>query len=120
MLVFIHERIAYVLQAYWLLVAIWALFLAARRHRVSGNLWGALLLGEGVLLLQSLLGGILFVIGIRPANLIHILYGIISISTLPAVYAYTGGDDSPRATTIYGLMALFLFGIILRAIGTAG
>lgn len=120
MLVFLHQRLAFSAQYYWLAVGLWALYLAARRQPLSSSLWGALLIGEVLMIVQGVLGVVLFLMGLRPGSLIHILYGVVSVSTVPALYAHTGGDESPRATAYYALGALFLFGIVLRAIGTAG
>jgi len=39
--------------------------------------------------------------------------------TLPAYYAYSKGQDDRRAAFTYGLICLFLVGIVLRAATTA-
>jgi hypothetical protein len=38
---------------------------------------------------------------------------------MPGAFAYVRGDDSNNTQWLYALLTLFLFGVALRAIGTA-
>jgi len=48
------------------------------------------------------------------------LYGVVSVLVLPGIFAFTRGQEERRSMLIYGTGFLFLVGIVLRAIGTAG
>jgi hypothetical protein len=76
-------------------------------------------IGEIPIVLQGLLGGYLWLNGLRPGRGIHLLYGIASALVIPGVYAFTQGDDRRRVMLIYGISLLFLVGLILRAVSTA-
>jgi hypothetical protein len=77
-------------------------------------------IGEVLFLLQAVMGGILYFSGLRPAQLVHLLYGALGVFALPAAYTYSRGGDDRRGSLIYSLICLFLFGVALRAITTAG
>jgi uncharacterized membrane protein len=71
-------------------------------------------------LAQGVVGVILFASGLRAARtLVHALYGIVLVISLPGTYAITRGRDSRREALIYALIGLFLAGVTLRAMFTA-
>lgn len=115
----IHGRLANTALLYVGLMAIWGIWRLIRKQGLSSNYWGALIIGEILILVQGALGGYLWIIGERPARTIHVLYGIVAALTIPAVYSFTKGKQERREMLIYGLALLFLVGILLRAIGTA-
>jgi hypothetical protein len=115
----IHGRVANAMLLFSVIAAIWGLVLFLRGRKIDGNYWGILATGELLFLAQALLGAILWLQGARPARAIHLLYGIVAVLTLPAVYAFNRGRDDRRAALAYGLILLFLAGISLRAMGTA-
>ena len=73
-----------------------------------------------MIVLQGLFGAYLWIIGERPGRSIHILYGIMTALVIPAVYAYTKGDEQRKAILIYGISLLISALLIVRAITTAG
>ncbi len=114
-----HGRVATAMILFSVIAAIWGLVLFLRGRKIDGNYWGILATGEILFLAQALLGGILWLQGARPARGIHVLYGVVAVLTLPAVYAFNRGRDDHKAALAYGLILLFLAGIGLRAMGTA-
>jgi len=114
----LHDRLANTALLFVLIVALWALFNYLRGQGISPSYWGTLVIGEGLLLIQGLIGLVLFLQGARPPRLIHILYGIVVLLVWPGVYTYTQGRGTRREALIYGVATLFLFGLLLRAIGT--
>jgi hypothetical protein len=100
-------------------LAIWGLWRLIRKQGLSSNYWGALIIGEVLIVVQGLLGGYLWLIGLRPERSIHVLYGLVAALTIPAIYAFTKGGQARREMLIYGVALLFLVGILIRAIGTA-
>lgn len=118
-LVEIHARLSNTIVLFTLIVGLWALFNFARREGLSPGYWGTLVIGELLLVAQGIIGAVMYLQGGRPMRTIHFLYGILVLLVWPGVFAYTEGQKSRREALIYGLASLFLFGLALRAIGTA-
>lgn len=120
-LVMIHDRLANTVLLYIAILALWALWRFVRRQGVDSSYWGALVIAEILILMQGALGIILLLGGANPARGgVHILYGIVSALSIPAVYVFTKGRDERRDILIYGAVLLFNSGIALRAIATGG
>ena len=119
-LVDIHARLGNTALYYAIILALWGLWRVIRKQGVDSNYWGALLIGEILIILQGALGAYLWLSGARPGRSIHILYGIVAAITIPAIYAYTKGNQDRRVMLIYGVALLAVVGIIIRAIMTAG
>ena len=118
--VLLHNRVG---NAAWLFMAIlglWSFINYIRGRGVDGNMIGIIVVGELMVLVQASLGVILWLSGLFPARAIHFLYGSLAVLTLPALWVYTRGATDRRASLIWGLAGLFLLGLTLRAIGTAG
>ena len=98
---------------------VWGLVLYARKQPMNGTYWGILACLEVLSAAQGLLGVAMLLAGENPGRLVHILYGITAVVTLPGFYAYTRGRDDLRASLQYGLICLFLLGVSLRAAATA-
>lgn len=132
---FIHARLSITIVFFFLALAIWGffsffrVFIRRRRETLTGPIpgvvtssyWGALVIGEILVILQGLLGGYLYIIGARPERgWFHILYGVVMLLCVPAAYTYTKGQDTDKEMLIYGAVMLFAFGIATRAITTGG
>ena len=116
----LHRALSNTIWMFYLAIALWGLLRAIRRRPVDGSYFGAIVVIQLVLVVQVLLGVILYLGGARPdRELVHYLYAAFGIVFLPGLFAYLRGDDSPQAQWIYALAALFMFGVILRIIGTA-
>ena len=118
-LVEVHARLGNTALYYMIIMALWGVWRFVRKQGLDSSYWGALVIGEILIVAQGLLGGYLWLSGLRPARGIHLLYGIISVLVIPGVYAYTQGEQKRRAMIIYGIALLVLVGLILRAIMTA-
>lgn len=118
----LHGFLANAIPIFFLLAGLWGLWRAFRRQGVDGGYLGTLVIGEGLYVVQALLGAAIWLTtnDLRPAReWQHILYGVFAIVFLPFLFTYLRGEDSNRAQWVYALGTLFLFGIALRAIGTA-
>jgi hypothetical protein len=119
-IVFIHSRLALTAIFYALAMGIWASWSYFRGHGISSNYWGALVIGELVMLTQGVLGIVLVVSGRMPADVIHFLYGVLVALSWPGVYIYTNARAERREAALYALVAFFIFGLAVRAIMTGG
>jgi hypothetical protein len=113
----IHAVIAQALVLYCALLGIWGVFLGIRNAPLNGSYRAALLLAEGVAVLQLFVGLLLLVLGPRSSNDLHYLYGLSLIVTLPLVHQYLAGRRM-RAPLAYGLACLFMAGLAVRGITT--
>lgn len=112
-----HGRLATTALYFAILMALWGLFRFFRKQKVDSSYWGALVIGEGLFLLQAGLGAYIWLSGVGSlgGRWMHVLYGVVSVLVIPAVFAYTRGDEQRRATLVYGVSFLFLVGILMRA-----
>jgi hypothetical protein len=121
-LIEVHGRLANTALIYTAIMALWGLWRFFRHQGVDGAYWGALVIAEVLYIVQSSLGAYLYFTGI--GNLtgrgIHILYGVVAVLVAPALFVFTKGDENRRAILVYGVGFLFLIGIVLRAMATAG
>ena len=118
-LIEVHARLGNTALFYAILMAIWGLFRYLRRQGVESSYWGALVIAEILFVLQAALGAYLWLSGQGVAPGMHILYGVVSVLVIPAIFGFTRGDNERRAMLVYGGAFLFLVGILLRAMGTA-
>ena len=117
----IHSRLGNTALFYTIVMAAWGLWRYFRRQNVDSNFWGALVIAEVLYLAQAGLGAYLYFSGIGELERsIHILYGVVSLLVLPGIFAFTRGQAERRSMLVYGTGFLFLVGIVLRAISTAG
>lgn len=120
-MVLIHSRLANTVLLYCLILGVWGLWRFFRKQGVESSFWGALVIAEALVLIQGALGVILWAMNLRPERgVVHILYGVVSALSLPAVYVYTRGRDERREMLLYGVVLLFMVGIALRAMATGG
>ena len=116
---FLHSRIANAAWLYMAILGLWSFINYVRGRGVDGSVIGAVVVGELLMLSQAGLGLIMFLSGLYPARTIHFLYGSLAILALPALWVYTRGATDRRASLVWALAGLFMFGLVLRAIGTA-
>jgi hypothetical protein len=106
-----HGVLAFILFIEQVIFGIWALVIGFRRERLGSTLFTALVTDEAIMVLQAIIGALLYATGHRP-QLIHFLYGGLLLVLLPAVYAYAGRRE--RAGIWMGVTLLFMAGMIVR------
>lgn len=117
----LHDGLANAVAIFSLLLALLGFYRYARGEGVSPDYYGALLIAEALIVVEALLGALLFGAGARPVRLgMHVLYGIVAVISFPAFYAFVRGRDGRQEMLLWALMALFVFGIALRALVVAG
>ena len=116
----LHATLARTVILFMIACGAWGVF-SAFRGGMNGNLAGALVIGEGLILVQALLGVISYLFGHRPTqNWLHILYGICVAITLPGLYGYTRGRSATFQALWFGGGALFIAGLAARGMQTGG
>jgi hypothetical protein len=120
-LTLLHDRFALTALMYMVIMGVWGLWRYLRGGSLDGAFWGALVVAEIVLILQGLVGGYLWITGLRPLRgSVHILYGVASVLVIPGIFAFTRGSSDRRALFIYAIGLLFLAGLVVRGIATGG
>jgi heme A synthase len=120
LLTFIHERLAITSLYFFLIIAVWGYYRFFRKQGLDSAYWGVLAIGEILIIAQGLLGGWLYLAGLRPArDMLHILYGVIIPIMIPGAYLYTRGRGERAEILVYSTAAIIACGLILRAIYTA-
>lgn len=117
----IHGRLANTVMLYCLIIGAWGLWRFFRKQGVSSSYWGSVVIAELLVLIQGGLGIWLYAVGEAPARgAVHVLYGVVCAISLPAVYVYTRGRDERREMLLYGIVAIFVGVISIRAMLTGG
>lgn len=115
-LIIIHRQLTVTMLLFTGALTLWGFWNYFRGEGVTGSYWGALAVGEGLIIVQGLIGGVLFALGQVPARgWLHILYGLVAVLSIPSAFAFTRGRSGRYESLIYALIALFLFGIATRA-----
>jgi hypothetical protein len=113
-----HERLATTVMLFMGAVGLWGLFSFARGEVLSGSISGALAIGQVLVIIQALMGGILFINGDRAPSSVHYLYGITAVIITPFVWSYVKERHPRQALLFYSLTALFIFGLAIRGMQT--
>ena len=120
-IVALHARLANTVWLYLLILGLWSLWRAIRGQGLSGNFLGALAVGQILIWIEAILGGLLFIGGqsgelLSPA--IHYLYAGFSLVFIPFAFLYwLRGDDSNRGQWVMSFAVLFQFGTVFYRFG---
>lgn len=113
-----HDRLATTVMLFMGAVGVWGLFSFARGEVLSGSISGALAIGQALVVLQALMGAVLFIDGERAPSSVHYLYGITAVIITPFVWSYLRDRHPRQALLFYSLTALFIFGLAVRGMQT--
>jgi hypothetical protein len=114
----LHSIVSTACAIFALIIGLWALLLYLRNSSLGSDFFGAVVVGELLMVGQALIGVVLLFTGLVPGRPIHYLYGAVTVLTWPAAYTYLRDQPERRAHMWWMLVSLFLFGITLRARGT--
>lgn len=115
----LHASLANTMIMFMLVCGLWGL-VNAFSGGLSGSLAGALILGEGLILVQGVLGGIMYLDGARPTEGLHWLYGASAAVTLPGIYSFVRHRSGSMQALWLGAGAFFIVGLSIRGIITGG
>jgi hypothetical protein len=117
-----HGRLAYTALIYSLILTVWGFFQVLRKKKLDGSYWSAVLVGETFILIQLVLGIIIAINGLEGLRdpVSHILFGTMTVLTLPVVFFITRNKADRRSMLYYAIGFLFLVGAIMSGISSAG
>jgi len=113
--VVLHRGFYSVVVLYFAILALWGLILFFRRRNPSGGYLGALVLAEGVVVLEALIGIVLLLQGHRPNDMLHYVYGLVAVIALPAAYFLSANGTERRDSLYFAIATAFTAAIALRA-----
>lgn len=119
-LVEVHARLGNTALFFCIIMGVWGAWRFIRKQGMDGSYWGAAVIAEILILAQGALGVYLWIIGLRPARNIHLLYGLVSALAIPMIFFYTRGREERPEMLMYAVGFLILAGLLLRAISTGG
>jgi hypothetical protein len=114
----LHERLSLTVMLFMAAVGAWGIVAFLRGQAVSGSYAGALAIGEVLVVVQVAAGALMLATGARPPSPTHYLYGITAVLVLPFAWSYLRSRNQRQALLIYGLIALFIFGLAVRGMVT--
>ena len=99
-------------------LGVWGTYSYFRHGHVSGGFRSSYLVMAAFVAVQGLFGLALFIIGSRPTELLHIVYGIFAVLFLPGAYLYAR-DGSVRREAVILAGAVWIVSIAyIRGIAT--
>lgn len=120
-LLFLHDRLSFSASLFTFAMGIGAVWLAWRGRGIDGGYLGAVLVGEALLVAQAIVGALLWLrADAGPDRGIHILYGTMAVLLWPFALTFTRRGGTRRDSVLMAATSLFLWGIVVRAIDTAG
>ena len=114
----LHGFAARALVAYAVALAIWGTYKYIRNQELGGGFRASYLIMAGLTALQGLLGLATFLLGARPIELLHVVYGIFAVIFLPGAYLYAQSGPRRRETVILAGAAWIVSIAYLRGIST--
>ena len=87
----IHGHLATSGIYFFIALGVWALWFRIRSRPLDGSWYGAAAIGEALMIVQFLLGWLLYGQGLGEnlaRGFVHILYGAVAVITMPAAYVY--------------------------------
>lgn len=115
----IHEIVGFVIVGGWLVLTVWGAVAYFTKREPNEWFWRILGIGQGILILQLVLGLTLWLSHPIPAFL-HPFYGAVfpAIVLVVAHVLARGLDDERERWKVFAVASFFIFGLTLRALMT--
>lgn len=117
---FLHQGLARSILIFLFIMGTWSAINFFRGKGLDAAFRGALVVGEISFLAQGVLGLIMVILGLHPADWLHLLYGVLVAIAWPGVYIYTQARQERAEAGLYAIISFFMFGLAIRAIMTGG
>jgi hypothetical protein len=115
-----HAYIGYVIVGGWGLLFLWGLGAFIVKREPNQWFWRLLAALQVILIVQLIVGVILWASGHRLPSFLHFAYGVL-FPAIVLVIAHTVGrglEDESDAWKVFAVAAFFVFGLTLRALTT--
>lgn len=124
-LILLHRYMFYFLFVAGTVCTFWGLGLLIFRRqarRVSAPFRSALIVTAGMALIQAAIGGLIFLLGSRPSDQLHYVYGGLVLLAVPVAFVYaTGKSERVRRDLLYLVIAaIVVAAAAVRAALTGG
>ena len=114
----IHAGLARTGTFFFIALGVWAILQRIRSQPLDGSWYGAAVIGELLMVVQFLLGFVLYGQGLGenlPRAFVHILYACVAVITLPAAYAYLSRfEDENVKSILMAIICFFLMEVVIR------
>jgi heme A synthase len=118
----IHQFIFLPVVLYFAILALLGIFWFFRGEPPNGSYLGALVIGEGLIVVQAIVGLLVFASGKHPHDGLHWLYGAVLLLALPIAY-FLGNQREEQDRVVTGYFAIacaLMVGLAFRAYATGG
>lgn len=91
-------------------LGVWAAVLAGRDQGLSGDFWGAMATSSILALIVLIIGIVMALQGLRPADgrlELYILYMVFLVVIMPGLFSMLRGRDDRSAALAFALLAFF-------------
>lgn len=113
----LHGTLAQTVMYFFFVIGMWGLVEYFRGGELGGNIGGAFVIGQLLVVVQVVLGVVIVIGGHRVLST-HYLYGITAVLSLPFAWSYMRARHPRQALAIYSLVALWIFGLAIRGVVT--
>jgi len=107
-----HKDLFASIVIFFVVCALWGLFLTIRGQPPSGSYLGALVIGVGLIAIQALSGLVLIVTGYAPHEPLHWLYGFVLLFTIPVAYGAWAQRNNDRWASFFYALGCILIVVI--------
>ncbi|MGI8915321.1 MAG: hypothetical protein ACR2JY_16315 [Chloroflexota bacterium] len=121
-MVALHMSLFLAVAIYLLICTVWGFVLTIMRRPIGPSYRGSLRIAEGLILVQVIIGAIVFLSGApHPKVVLHYLYGLVILLALPAAETLAPQWGKGRHETLaVAIGCLLAFGLAVRAAMTGG
>lgn len=120
MILEIHGTLARTCLFYVGAMGLWATWLALRGRGLDGSFLGAVIIGEGLLVVEGALGAWLHLAGgLALERWVHVLYGLLAVLLWPFVLTFRHAASGRREAVAFAAATFFLWLLVRRAVETA-
>ena len=117
-LVFLHSYGARVLLIASIVLAVWGTVQYFRNRPLGGGFRSSFLIVAGLVALQGVIGLAGFALGLRPVELLHVVYGVFALFFLPGAYLYSRSGGQRREAIVLAGASWIVSVAFFRGIAT--
>jgi hypothetical protein len=119
-LILVHDRLSNAVILFMAVVGAWGMLAYFRGDDLGGSLGGTFVIGQLLLVAQTVFGVILLFMGGRPLDSLHYMYGIVIVLLLPFAYTFVRERAPRTGLLLCSSAALLIAALAWRATITGG